>query len=135
MPSYTVFLSNARVSLKAGREELTAQSTVEAELVTLVLAMKKAVLSSNMMKELECFGVFSWSASSVPKIEMSTHEKRKGFCWMPVFAIFTRMGELHVSIMFASAGVVSVLLTLRCVGSVEQATEQITPCFPHYVIC
>ena len=52
MFSYIVFLSNAPVSFKMGPQGLTAQSTMEAELVAAALAMKEAVFCSNMMKEL-----------------------------------------------------------------------------------
>ena len=52
MSSYIVFLSNAPVSFKMGPQGLTAQSTMEAELVAAALAMKEAVFCSNMMKEL-----------------------------------------------------------------------------------
>ena len=52
MSSYVVFLANAPVSSKVGLQGLTAQSTMEAELVAAALAMKEAVLCSNMMKEL-----------------------------------------------------------------------------------
>ncbi|CAN0011358.1 unnamed protein product [Sphacelaria rigidula] len=52
MPSYIVMLSNAPVSFKVGIQGLTAQSTMEAELVAAALAMKEAVLCSNMMMEL-----------------------------------------------------------------------------------
>ena len=53
MSSYIVFLSNAPVSSKVAMQGLTAQSTMEAELVAAaLLAMKEAVFCSNMMKEL-----------------------------------------------------------------------------------
>ena len=52
MSSYIVFLANAPVSFKVGLQGLTAQSTMEAELVAAALAMKEAVFCSNMMKEL-----------------------------------------------------------------------------------
>ena len=52
MSSYIVFLANARGSVKIGMHGLTAQSTMEAELVAAALAMKEAVFCSNMMKEL-----------------------------------------------------------------------------------
>ena len=52
MSSFIVFLANARVSFKVGLQGLTAQSTMEAELVAAALAMKEAVFCSNMMKEL-----------------------------------------------------------------------------------
>jgi len=50
--SYLVFLSNAPVSFNVGLQALTAQSTMEAELVAAALTMKEAVFCSNMMKEL-----------------------------------------------------------------------------------
>ena len=52
MSSYNVFLANAPVSFKVGLQGLTAQSTIEAELVAAALAMTEAVFCSNMMKEL-----------------------------------------------------------------------------------
>ena len=52
MSSFIVFLANARVSFKVGLQGLTAQSTMEAELVAAALAMKEAVFCFNMMKEL-----------------------------------------------------------------------------------
>ena len=45
---YIVMLSNAPISFKVGLQGLTAQSTMEAELVAAALAMKEAVFSSNM---------------------------------------------------------------------------------------
>ena len=47
MSSHTVFLANAPVSFKVGLQEMTALSTMEAELVATALAMKEAVLCSN----------------------------------------------------------------------------------------
>ena len=52
MSSYIVFLANAPVSFKVGLQGLTAQSTMEAELVAAALAMKEAVFCSNMIKKL-----------------------------------------------------------------------------------
>ena len=54
MSSYIVFLANALVSFKVGGglQGLTAQSTMEANLVAAALAMKEAVFCSNMIKEL-----------------------------------------------------------------------------------
>ena len=52
MSSYIVLFSNAPVSFKVGLQGLTAQSTMEAELVAAALAMKDAVFCSNRMKEL-----------------------------------------------------------------------------------
>ena len=52
MSSYNVFLANAPVIFKVGLQELTAQSTMEEELVAATLAMKEAVFCSNMKKEL-----------------------------------------------------------------------------------
>ena len=51
--SYIVMLSNAPISFKVGLQRLTAQSSMEAELVGAALAMKEeAVFCSNMMLEL-----------------------------------------------------------------------------------
>ena len=50
--SYIAFLSNGPVSFKVGLQGLTAQSTMEAELVAAALTMKEAVFCSTMMKEL-----------------------------------------------------------------------------------
>ena len=52
MFSYTVFLANAPVSSKVGPHGLTAQSTMEAELVAAAPEMKEEVFCSNMMKAL-----------------------------------------------------------------------------------
>ena len=52
-------LTNAPISLQVGLQGLTAQSTMEAELVAAALAMKEAVFCSNMVLELgfgESFG-------------------------------------------------------------------------------
>ena len=49
---YIAFLSNGPVTFKVGLQGLTAQSTMEAELVAVALVMKEAMLCSNMMKEL-----------------------------------------------------------------------------------
>ena len=50
MSLFTVFSGNAPVSFKVGLQGLTAQSTMEAELVVAALAMKEAVFFSNMMR-------------------------------------------------------------------------------------
>ena len=50
--SYIAFLSDGPVSFKVGLQGLTAQSTMEAELVAAALTMKETVLCSNMMKGL-----------------------------------------------------------------------------------
>ena len=47
-------LSNGPISFKVGIQRLTAQFTVEAELVAAALIMKEAVFCSNVMLEL-CF--------------------------------------------------------------------------------
>ena len=52
MSSYFVFLATAPVIFKVGLKGLTTQSTTEAELVSATLAMKEAVLCSNMIKRL-----------------------------------------------------------------------------------
>ena len=50
--SYIVMLANAPISFKVGLQGLTAQSTMEAELVAAALAMKEAAFCSNMTLEL-----------------------------------------------------------------------------------
>ena len=50
--SYIAFLSDGLVSFKVGSQGLTAQSTMEAELVAAALTMKETVFCSNMMKKL-----------------------------------------------------------------------------------
>ena len=50
--SYITILSNDPISFKVGIQGLTAQSTMEAELVAAALTMKVAVFCSNMMLEL-----------------------------------------------------------------------------------
>ena len=50
--SYIVMLANAPISFKVGLQGLTAQSTMEAELVAAALAMKETVFCSNMTLEL-----------------------------------------------------------------------------------
>ena len=58
-----VMLANAPITFKVGLQRLTAQSTMEAELVVAALTIKEAVLSSNtIMLELD----FDESFSSVP---------------------------------------------------------------------
>ena len=59
---YTVMLANAPISFKVGLQGLTAQSTMEAELVAAALAMKEAIFCSNIMLEL----AFDKSFGSVP---------------------------------------------------------------------
>ena len=49
MCSYIVMLANCLISLNVGLQRLTAQSIMEAELVSAVLTMKDAVFFSNMM--------------------------------------------------------------------------------------
>ena len=61
--SYIVMLANAPISFKVGLQELTAQSSMETELVGAALAMKEeAVFCPNMMLELG----FDNSFGSVP---------------------------------------------------------------------
>ena len=61
--SYIVMLANAPISFKVGLQRLTAQSSMEAELVGAALAKKEeAVFCSNMMLELG----FDKSFGSVP---------------------------------------------------------------------
>ena len=58
-PSYIVMLANAPIIFKMGPQVLTAQSTMQAALVTAAMIMKEAVVCSNMMMELgfdESFG-------------------------------------------------------------------------------
>ena len=62
MSSYIVVLANAPVSFKVVLQRLTAQSTMEAELVAAALVMKEAVFCSNMTKELR----FGTRIDSVP---------------------------------------------------------------------
>ena len=50
--SYIAFLLDGPVSFKVGLQGLTAQSTMEAELVAATLTMKGAMFCYNMMKEL-----------------------------------------------------------------------------------
>ena len=47
-----MMLANAPVSLKSHLQSLTAMSTMEAELIASAIAMKEAVLCSNMLTEL-----------------------------------------------------------------------------------
>ena len=57
--SYIVMLPNAPISFKVGLQGLTAQSTIEAELVVAALLMKGAAFCSSMMLEMgfdESFG-------------------------------------------------------------------------------
>ena len=62
-PSYIVTLTDAPIIFKVGLQELTAQSTMEAELVAAALAMKdEAVFCSNTMSGLG----FGESFGSVP---------------------------------------------------------------------
>ena len=62
-PSYIVTLTNAPIIFKVGPQWLTAQSTMEAELVAAALTMKEGAVSfSNMMLELG----FGESFGSVP---------------------------------------------------------------------
>ena len=49
---YIMMFSRAPVSLKSGVQSLMAMSTMEAELVDSLLAMKEAVFCSNMLTEL-----------------------------------------------------------------------------------
>ena len=49
MSSYIVFLATAPVSFKVGLQKLTAQSTMEAELVVAALAMEEAVFCSCLL--------------------------------------------------------------------------------------
>ena len=50
--SYIIMLSNGPISFNVGIQGLTAQLTMEAELVAAALTMKEAVFCSNMMLEL-----------------------------------------------------------------------------------
>ena len=50
--SYIVMLANGPISFWVGFQDLTAQSTIEAELVVAALTMKEAVFCKKMMEEL-----------------------------------------------------------------------------------
>ena len=50
--SYIVMLANGPISFKVGLQSLTAQSTMEAELVAAATAMKESLLCRNMTIEL-----------------------------------------------------------------------------------
>ena len=50
--SYIVMLANGPISFKVGLQSLTAQSTVEAELVAATTAIKESLFCTNMMMEL-----------------------------------------------------------------------------------
>ena len=52
LSSYIMMMSNGPVSFKVGLQGITAQSTMEAELVAAALVMKAAVYCANMMQEL-----------------------------------------------------------------------------------
>ena len=52
MSSYIMMMSNGPVSFKVGLQGITAQSTMEAELVAAALVMIAAVYCANMMQEL-----------------------------------------------------------------------------------
>ena len=60
--SYAVILANASISFDVGLQRLTAQATMDAELVVVALTIKKAAFCSNMMLELG----FDESFGSVP---------------------------------------------------------------------
>ena len=51
--SYIVMLTNDTISFKVGLQSLTAQSTMETELVAAVTAMKESLVCRNMMMELD----------------------------------------------------------------------------------
>ena len=76
MASCVVFLSNALVGFKVGLQGLTAQSTMEAALMTTALAMKEAVFCSNMMKEL---GFITRFDSVLVYIDNTSDLKELGF--------------------------------------------------------
>ena len=48
--SYIVILANGPISFKVGLQSLTAQSTMEAELVAAAIAMKESLFFRNMME-------------------------------------------------------------------------------------
>jgi len=52
MSSYIVFFANAPVTFTVGLPGLTAQSTMEEELVDAALAMREAIFCKKMTKEL-----------------------------------------------------------------------------------
>ena len=70
--SYIMMLANALISSKAGLQGLTAQSTMKAELVAAVLAVKEAVFCSNMMLELD----FDETFGSMPLYFNNKHRSR-----------------------------------------------------------
>ena len=96
MASCVVFLSNALVGFKVGLQGLTAQSTMEAALMTTALAMKEAVFCSNMMKEL---GFITRFDSVLVYIDNTSDLKELGFItrFDSVLVYIDNTSALHVA--------------------------------------
>ena len=104
MSLYIVFLLNAPVSFKVAMQGLTAQSTMEAELVAAALAMKEAVFCSNMLKELgfgtrfDCVALYIDNTSTLHVIGNRTYSLRVKHVALRCFFIQELVNEGRISI-------------------------------------
>ena len=98
--------SNDPISFKVGIQGLTAQSTMEAELMAAALTMKVAVLCSNMMLELgfkEEFGsapLFTDSLSALHVAGNRTYSPRAEHITLRHFFVQGLVGESKITIYF-----------------------------------
>ena len=98
--------SNDPISFKVGIQGLTAQSTMEAELMAAALTMKVAVLCSNMMLELgfkEEFGsapLFTDSISALHVAGNRTYSPRAEHITLRHFFVQGLVGESKITIYF-----------------------------------
>ena len=108
--SHIVFLSNAPVSSKVAMQGLTAQSTLEAELVAAALAMKEAVVCSNMMKELgfgtcfDCVPLYIDNTSTLHVAGNRTYISRVKHMALQYFFIQELVKEGRISINHVKTG-------------------------------
>ena len=97
-------LSNDPIRFKVGSQRLTAQSTMEAELVAAVLTMKVAILCSNMMLELgfkEEFGsvpLFNDNISALHVAANRTYSPRAEHIALRHFFLQGLVGESKITI-------------------------------------
>lgn len=102
--SYIMMMCNGPVSFKVGMQGLTAQSTMEAELVAGALAMREAVFCQGMMTELgfeeefKCVPLHIDNTSALHVAGNQTYSSRAKHVALRYFYIREIIKEGHVSI-------------------------------------
>ena len=105
-PLYIIILSNGPISFKVDIQGLTAQSTMEAELVAAALTMKEAVFYSNMMLKLgfkEGFGsvtLYIDNTSALHVVGNRTYSPRAKHIVLRYFFVQELVEEGNIAIHF-----------------------------------